>query len=87
MTNEASHTRLTGVVVSAHPSGSKYGGRYGEILGTDGKYYVFDSGHVYRNFSFADVGVEVSFEAVAYSYATDIDQIDKHAIRSTSEGT
>jgi hypothetical protein len=71
--------RLTGEVVSRHPSASQYGGSFGEIRGTDGKFYTFDSGHVFRNFSFARVGAKVAFTVVCYSYATDIDQLDKHA--------
>lgn len=69
--------RIEGVIVSCHPSLGKYGGGFGQIMGDNGRDYVWASGNVYRNFSHAKVGARVSFVVVAYSYASDIDQIDK----------
>lgn len=68
--------RIEGVVVSSHPSLGR-GGAFGEIHGDDGKDYVWASGNVFRNFSHATVGTRVSFVVVAFSYASEIDQIDK----------
>lgn len=69
--------RLSGFVVSTHQSKSKYGGDYGEILGSDGKYYVFSAGQVFRNFSVATVGTSVTFRVTDHCYAAAIDQMFK----------
>lgn len=70
--------RRVGTVIAVHPSANRYGGTYGEIACDDGKHYVFSGANVFRNFSQAVMGARVSFEVVCYSYATNIDQLDKH---------
>ena len=70
-------TILEGVVVSYHESADSYGGSYGEIKTDDGRCYTWNSGQVFRNFSFAEVGNRMRFTVKDYCYATSIDQIDK----------
>lgn len=71
--------RLSGTVETIHDTPGPYGGGYGVILGDDGKRYVWSARNVFRNFSILDtVGAKVTFEVVAYSYATNIDRTDKH---------
>jgi hypothetical protein len=65
--------RQLGVVVERlHPIPDKYGGSYGVILGDDGKPYVWSAGNVYRDMTQMRVGLRVSFQVVAFSYATNI---------------
>ena len=78
--------RLCGTVVEAHPSADRYGGTFGEIAGEDGKTYTFNGGHVFRNCSRASVGAKVLFTVVNFSYATDIDQVDKEPLGSAHGG-
>jgi hypothetical protein len=64
--------RLTGVVETLHESPYRYGGSYGAIKCEDGSVYVWSSGNVFRDMTSMLVGQRVSFEPVAYSYATNI---------------
>lgn len=70
--------RIEGTIKSTHLSEGKYGGTFGEIIDDSGNDYTYDNSHMFRNFSRAIVGARVSFEVISYSYATHIDQIDKH---------
>jgi hypothetical protein len=70
--------RIKGEVIALHESSDAYGGTYGEILGDDGKVYTFSGRHFFRNFSTPELGAQVWFTVLKWSYATDIDRIDKH---------
>lgn len=59
----------------------RYGFAYGVLAGDDGKFYTCDNGHFFRNGSYAIIGHRYNFDVADYSYATNIDLIDKEAGR------
>lgn len=74
---------MTGKLIDMRTEPSdKYGFAYGVLAGDDGKFYTCDNGHFFRNGSFAIVGHRYSFDVVDYSYATNIDLLDKAAGRA-----
>ena len=59
----------------------RYAFAYGVLAGDDGKFYTCNNGHFFRNGSFAIIGQRYNFDVVDYSYASNIDLIDKEAGR------
>lgn len=75
-----SETGLEGEIVTFHEN--EHVGSYGLIRADSGKVYIWSAGHVFRNFSFAVLGQRYRFDVAHFSYATNIDQINKRPVKS-----
>jgi hypothetical protein len=65
-------TRERGTIVSAHDSLNPYGGQYGQLRREDGKIFTWDNRNAYLDGTHTAVGLDVTFEAIDYIYATHI---------------
>jgi hypothetical protein len=67
-----------GEILSVHHSQDPYGGTFGEIRAIpSGKVYIYSGRNFFRNGSVPEVGGQVMFRVVHWSYATDINRVDK----------